>query len=410
MRKQILQIGLLLFLASGMLPCLAQTDEHPAAGKDFYFTLFNHWNHDLPDITLKPSVQRQNGNAAFCGLMLNAVEDADITFSSKVGLGDLKIHMDRGFSTLTSLQTPEDAILKTFRIHSTGACYINVLVQGIAGYAQTAILPKHLLGTNYMLQSCNGIDAIAPWTTTPRFSQFTIIGTEDATTVILTAKSALTCLTEPYTGQTISAGENRTFNLNDGEVLHFRTMNYWESISGTLVHSTRPIAVFQGNDLTCNPDTDSNVDYTWEQARPTSAWGKEFAIPKSAKLRKATYLITALENNTEILLRTTGSNMQNIGTLQAGETLERGTNPLRPVHMSSPNRFRSLALKPIRRSHLHNRKQLERKFWRSGHGGNCTTGQNGKQSVLESNAIRFLRTMHRKIDCQYKARLQYSAE
>ena len=323
MRKQILQIGLLLFLASGMLPCLAQTDEHPAAGKDFYFTLFNHWNHDLPDTPLKPSVQRQNGNAAFCGLMLNAVEDADITFSSKVGLGDLKIHMDRGFSALTSLQTPEDAILKTFRIHSTGACYINVLVQGIAGYAQTAILPKHLLGTNYMLQSCNGIDAIAPWTTTPRFSQFTIIGTEDATTVILTAKSALTCLTEPYTGQTISAGENRTFNLNDGEVLHFRTMNYWESISGTLVHSTRPIAVFQGNDLTCNPDTDSNVDYTWEQARPTSAWGKEFAIPKSAKLRKATYLITALENNTEILLRTTGSNMQNIGTLQAGETLER---------------------------------------------------------------------------------------
>ena len=97
MRKQILQIGLLLFLASGMLPCLAQTDEHPAAGKDFYFTLFNHWNHDLPDITLKPSVQRQNGNAAFCGLMLKAVEDADITFSSKVGLGDLKIHMDRGF-------------------------------------------------------------------------------------------------------------------------------------------------------------------------------------------------------------------------------------------------------------------------------------------------------------------------
>ena len=67
MRKQILQIGLLLFLASGMLPCLAQTDEHPAAGKDFYFTLFNHWNHDLPDTPLKPSVQRQNGNAAFCG-------------------------------------------------------------------------------------------------------------------------------------------------------------------------------------------------------------------------------------------------------------------------------------------------------------------------------------------------------
>ena len=83
---------------------MARTDEHPAAGKDFYFTLFNHWNHDLPDTPLKPSVQRQNGNAAFCGLMLKAVEDADITFSSKVGLGDLKIHMDRGSSTVTSLK------------------------------------------------------------------------------------------------------------------------------------------------------------------------------------------------------------------------------------------------------------------------------------------------------------------
>ena len=165
MRKQILQIGLLLFLASGMLPCLAQTDEHPAAGKDFYFTLFNHWQY-APSYLYSPPKQGEadasNGimqgeadatpTPMVCGLMINAVENADITFSSPVGTGDNSVHMNKGETLITTLRNPSNTILEAFEIHCTGSCFVNVWLQGSAGSAQSAILPTHLLGTDYVLQ------------------------------------------------------------------------------------------------------------------------------------------------------------------------------------------------------------------------------------------------------------------
>ncbi len=335
MRKQILQIGLLLFLASGMLPCLAQTDEHPAAGKDFYFTLFNHWQY-APSYLYSPPKQGEadasNGimqgeadatpTPMVCGLMINAVENADITFSSPVGTGDNSVHMNKGESLITSLQTPSSAILEAFEIHCTGSCFVNVWLQGSAGSAQSAILPTHLLGTDYVLQALNGRAALEQWTTEPMYSQFTVVGTKDGTTVDITAKSDLVCLSPSYMGKTVRANETEIFSVSAGKVLHFRSEKYSNSISGTRVRSSWPIAVFQGNDLNTNPETSTDADYLWEQASPISTWGKEFVIPKSATLRRATYLLTALADNTEVTVKQVGFSPQKV-TLQAGETLRR---------------------------------------------------------------------------------------
>ena len=314
---------------------MAQTNEHPSAGKDFYFTLFNHWQY-APSYLYSPPKQGEadasNGimqgeadatpTPMVCGLMINAVENADITFSSPVGTGDLSVHMNKGETLITTLRNPSSDILEAFEIHCTGSCFVNVWLQGSAGSAQSAILPTHLLGTDYVLQALNGRAALEQWTTEPMYSQFTVVGTKDGTTVDITAKSDLVCLSPSYMGKTVRANETEIFSVSAGKVLHFRSEKYSNSISGTRVRSSWPIAVFQGNDLNTNPETSTDADYLWEQARPTSTWGKEFVIPKSATLRRATYLLTALADNTEVTVKQDGFSPQKV-TLQAGETLRR---------------------------------------------------------------------------------------
>ena len=291
---------------------IAQMPQNGSAGTEFYFTLFDH---SAPN-------EQAGANPQRCGITLSAVEDATVTFSASISGNNNRLNMSRGECVITSLNTTANGVLKGVHVQSTGACYMNVWLQGSQGSAESVILPKHLLGNSYVLQGAPGTTVMVDNTPVPVYSQFTVIGTADGTVARITPQTDLTCLSAPYSGQLLTAHQPTSLTVNDSEVLLFRCNSYSESISGTYIEASQPVAVFQGNDLTRIPDDADGLDYTWEQARPITAWGREFAIPISSRLNKVTYQITAAEGNTEVYMLANGSPTK-IGTLQSGESLQR---------------------------------------------------------------------------------------
>ena len=313
-------LGLLL-----MLPMTAQnTNLIPtAAGKDFYFTLLDHWG--WRGYTSLEAIR-------YVGISIYAVEDADITFSTPLSNGggaspSYTRHMDAGSSLLSSFAYPDQLVLQGVNIHSTGDIYIDIWVHGGTASDQSVILPKHLLGKHYILQGIPG-DRIAtssdpdPYLM-PTYSQFTVVGTENETNVTITPRVDI--VSRSRGNVTISAGQQYTTSIQENEVLLFQTLNYRHDISGTVVESDKAVAVLQGNNLTRFPADVNWADYTWEQARPTEAWGKEFIVAGTGRLVEKAFAITALEDNTQVEFYTYSMRYKTV-TLNRGETAWGGEN------------------------------------------------------------------------------------
>ncbi len=283
------------------LPMVAQTNPPtPAAGYDFYFTLFDHWN--------------ENGNAViqtnkYCGFTVCAIEAGDLTLSVPSSTGDKIFHFDTYNNLAGSLRNVNDAVLQGVHFHSTAACYLHVWVHSGTSGAETMILPKHLLGTKYMVQGVQGN------------SQFTVVGTENYTNVVITPKVPLRCVSR--NNAIIPAGRPSGLFLQENEVLLFQPDDYTNDVSGTLVESDKVVAVFQGNTLTRIPATAEESDFVWEQALPTDTWGKEFIVPLSTRLVNNIYRITALYDDTDVYLYGDLGGKTLVTTLKAGETYER---------------------------------------------------------------------------------------
>lgn len=283
------------------LPMVAQTTPPtPAAGYDFYFTLFDHWN--------------ENGNAViqtnkYCGFTVCTIEAGDLTLSVPSSTGDKIFHFDTYNNLAGSLRNVNDAVLQGVHFHSTAACYLHVWVHSGTSGAETMILPKHLLGTKYMVQGVQGN------------SQFTVVGTENYTNVVITPKVPLRCVSR--NNAIIPAGRPSGLYLQENEVLLFQPDDYTNDVSGTLVESDKVVAVFQGNTLTRIPATAEELDFVWEQALPTDTWGKEFIVPLSTRLVNNIYRITALYDDTDVYLYGDFGGKTLVTTLNAGETYER---------------------------------------------------------------------------------------
>ena len=319
MKRAVRHIELLILFAVMPLLSSAQNEDlSGAAGTDFYFTLFDHWNWN--------GMNDYDG-VKHCGVTICAVEDADLTFSTPINTGaggaSYTFHMGAGWTTLAGFMRPQDAVLNGVHIHSTGACYIHIWVHGTTAGAESAILPKHLLGKQYMLQGIPGALIEQNDSYFQTHSQFTIVGTENNTSVTITPRTPL--VEGSINSAVYSAGQPATFTLNESEVLRLQPLDYTQDISGTFIEADKPVAVFQGNDLTQFPAGNNWADYTWEQARPTTAWGKEFIVAGSGRLVEKMFAITALEDDTEVEFYTNSLKYKTI-TLNRGETGWGGEN------------------------------------------------------------------------------------
>ncbi|MBO4250677.1 MAG: IgGFc-binding protein [Paludibacteraceae bacterium] len=250
-----------------------------SAGREFYFTVFDHRLTDTSPLTQQVSV-------GIC-----STDETYVTV--EFGGRSRQYHV----AADSYIVTPPAVIPPFTPVHitSTAPCYVNVRVADDAGSAESAILPTHLLGTDYMLQGNKGFSTQVDGATVETYSQFAVVGVADNTSVTVYPIRQIQCVT---TQQTIERNVAETFTLAKGEVLFFRVNTIWDIILGSSIHSDKPVAVFQGNSVT--QLTSGVLDYVWEQTMPTSYWGTRFVIPMSADVEGLQYMLTAIEDNTEI--------------------------------------------------------------------------------------------------------------
>ena len=288
-------LGLLL-----MLPIAAQEEDVPvSAGTDFYFTVFEH----------SPEQQQ----IIFLQVIAISPTTMEIWVDNKLVSSQLD-----PFGICLG-QVIQAKPLQSIHVRTSQACFLSAMVTGSTCGAETAILPMHLLGCSYMLQGAAGSLIELEGVLTPTYSQFSVVGTTNHTTVTIKPPVDLTCVT---TNQTIPAGSTARFSLSEGQVLLFQPTDYTKEITGVLVNSNQPVAVFQGNNLTRIYPGENWADYIWEQARPVSNWGTDFIIPKTALLRFNIAKVTALYDNTDVYCWVNGTKML-MTTLNAGESYGR---------------------------------------------------------------------------------------
>lgn len=308
MRRTAIHILILVLFAIMPRMMSAQVNTVTSAGTDFYFAVLDHWRTVyIPD------------EDYFFVLTITATQEADVHLEELSGwTGDYHvaanssrhIRMDRYVMPWSGIH-----------LTCTAPCFVNVWIHGPNRSAESAILPTNLLGTHYMLQGVAGsrieINGATPYT----YPQFLVVGTEDNTTITVTPKNELKCV---HNNQVVQ-GAPATFTLDRNHVLLFETTDGSSTISGTEVSSDKPVAVFQGNDITRISATTNDADYVWEQARPTSSWGKEFVITRSTELFSILFKPIALYDNTVLnVYKTDGSKWVTNMTLQKGNVANFG--------------------------------------------------------------------------------------
>lgn len=202
----------------------------------------------------------------------------------------------------SSAQTLNNDTVQNLGVRVTSAAEVTVYGLNRVQATTDAFLglPVDILGTSYInLGYRNG-------RVTTAGTQLGIVATENATTVTITP--------------TASAGARAggiPFNivLNQGQTYQLRTVGGAADLSGSIITSNRPIAVFGGHQCTNIPFSFGFCDHIVEQLPPTTTWGKAFvSMPLATRLGGDTFRILASKNNTQVSI-----NGAVVATLQRGQ-------------------------------------------------------------------------------------------
>jgi hypothetical protein len=174
------------------------------------------------------------------------------------------------------------------------------------------LLPAHILGDSYVVMTNEHMALTPSDTTAPNGtlgSHMVVVAPEDGT--VVTIKSSA----KTAAGGSVPAfekGQSTQITLNSFDVLQIATVdlganyitcaaNPWgglfdtsrvcrvdNDLTGTIVTSNKPIAVFGGAACTIRPFDKAACDHIEEQIFPFKTWGKEFVAQKSHPLRLST--------------------------------------------------------------------------------------------------------------------------
>ena len=146
-------------------------------------------------------------------------------------------------------------------------------------------LPVNTLGTNYIVL---GWKSVTGWTNDGWSSEILIVGTAKETKVFITPSV-------PASGH--DAGVVITNILNAGQTYQLKSDS--GDLSGTIINSDKPIAVFGGNQ--CAIVGAFNCDMVVEHIPPTNSWGREFlTVPLVTRSGADTFQIVSSANATTV--------------------------------------------------------------------------------------------------------------
>lgn len=298
-------VFLLMLLTAACLACLAQTPT--TQGREFWVSYMRNGHRG------------GNSNPGYdrISLIVSAKEDCSITISNEytqyfytfnVNAGEVSLELVPDGSAYNS---QKDGSANT-GLHVVATKEISLYIANEAenSYDASNVLPVSALGTNYLIQSYDSKKINNEGSGTNTYS------TEVRATLLVVAvedNTVVDIIPSAVTDNDHAVGNSYSIELDRGQVYHAMTKNGSVDntdgdFSGTIVTSNKPIAVFNGNCLAAVPgggNVTAGYDHVFEQAMPTSYWGKRFVVtstrcPNNMDLGDDEVKVTALTDNTVV--------------------------------------------------------------------------------------------------------------
>jgi hypothetical protein len=262
-----------------------------STGTDFWITFFNANTPDAVQLSLMISAPfPTSGQVSIPGLGFNQA------FS--VTPGKVKSVIVPNTPGASALLTDYD-IVQTKGIHVNADQPISVYGLNFEVLASEAFLayPTPFLGTSYCLMARAGN------TGDPNASsQFAIVAPQDQTTVYITPSQ-----TANIEGHQGSPPPQFSVLLQQGQTYQLRSIDDTFDVTGTLLSSDKPIAVFAGARCANVPDQNTTFcNQLVEEQLPLNLWGNQaLGVPLASRSNGDVYRVLAANNNTEILINGT---------------------------------------------------------------------------------------------------------
>jgi hypothetical protein len=137
-------------------------------------------------------------------------------------------------------------------------------------------LPTTTLGTSYINLGYNNTSSGILGYPNELGTEFGITATQDGTTVTI-VPSANAGAREARQTYTVSLNQGQTYQLrNNKDLTTFSNSGSLVDLTGSIITSDKPVAVFGGNDCTYLPNMYDYCNHLVEQLPPTNLWGQHF--------------------------------------------------------------------------------------------------------------------------------------
>ncbi|MFO0562112.1 MAG: IgGFc-binding protein [Polyangiales bacterium] len=139
------------------------------------------------------------------------------------------------------------------------------------------LLPQNVLANQHIVVTARNERFVGEFGEVSWASAFvTIVGAQNEGTNTVTVRLTAPVIDPANPARTLSGEQN--FDLDRGEVLQLMAAPQAGDLTGTLVNSSGPVAVFAGHDCARIPTGNPACDHLEEQLFPTTTWGKTYAV------------------------------------------------------------------------------------------------------------------------------------
>lgn len=250
---------------------------YSSMGTDFYLTLPDHLCTSAPALCNNVPVSNKLIIAAATATTGEVIFNGVLTPFSVPANGQTVVPLDPAV-VLTTNDTVE---AKGIHVTALSPVSVHVISEGATSAEGYLAFPTATLGTNYYVMSYA--------TTRYAGSEFAIVATQNGTTVNITPTAS---------GATKPAGVGYTVTLNSGETYQLANQATAD-MTGTVVISDKPVAVFGGHRCAEVPSNMGYCDYLVEQIPDVSLWGKtHHTAPFNGRARYTVRVMAAMDGTT----------------------------------------------------------------------------------------------------------------
>ncbi len=209
---------------------------------------------------------------------------------------------DTGTQTVELQESMDEQVIQGMAVHITSDSEIAVFGINHKKYSSDSYmgLPINVLGTEYRTLNYNS-SSVGGFGNQLTPGEFWIVAVNDSTNVTITLKDVSSLGTQANAPQTIQLNKGDIYLIEGGEG---STTN---DLTGSLIESDQPIAVFSGHRRTemprgaVNTDGSPSRDHLVEQLPPVSAWGDSaLVVPYSTSVEPDLVRAVCAEDSTQI--------------------------------------------------------------------------------------------------------------